>query len=113
MGYYTDYKVRIIDNGSELVPDPNWDERLHEWSQGYWFDEGTLSDAKWYFHEENMEDLSKAFPEFAFKVYGKGEDEGDLWIKYFKNGIMKKVKGTIKITYEKLSAAQKKYYGII
>ena len=43
---------------------------------------------KWYDNEEDMRLLSKEFPDILFKLYGKGEDNEDIWNKYFMNGKM-------------------------
>lgn len=47
-----------------------------------------LDDVKWYYHEEDMKDLSLKFPEIVFVLRGEGEDNDDTWYKYFKNGKM-------------------------
>lgn len=44
--------------------------------------------SKWYEHEEEMRDLSKEFPDVVFKLHGEGEDNEDIWDKYFMNGKM-------------------------
>lgn len=43
---------------------------------------------KWYSHENNMRELSKEFPGVVFTLKGEGEEAGDYWIKYFRNGMM-------------------------
>ena len=35
-----------------------------------------------------MRDLSKEFPDVVFKLHGEGEDNEDIWDKYFMNGKM-------------------------
>lgn len=42
--------------------------------------------AKWYECFEDMKDFSLKFPGVVFKMHGEGEETGDLWDAYFKNG---------------------------
>lgn len=46
------------------------------------FDEG----CKWYTHSEVMVEYSKRYPDTVFLVGGDGEESGDLWKAYYKNG---------------------------
>lgn len=41
---------------------------------------------EWHDHEEDMEALSRAFPEVAFCLHGNGEDQYDKWDEYWLNG---------------------------
>lgn len=41
---------------------------------------------KWYEWEEEMTEISEKFPRVLFTLTGEGEDAGDLWIAYFRNG---------------------------
>lgn len=42
----------------------------------------------WDEHEKEMCDLSKVFTDVVFKLHGEGEENGDIWDKYFMNGKM-------------------------
>ena len=53
---------------------------------------------KWYEHDKEMIELSKQFPETVFCLYGNGEENGDTWYKYYKNG--KSQYCPAKITYD-------------
>jgi hypothetical protein len=40
----------------------------------------------WYEHTEDMWRVSKKYPNAIFSLYGNGEENGDMWVKYFMNG---------------------------
>ena len=61
MGYYTQFKLKIVEG------------------------EGNV-----YEHEEDMLKYSKTCPDILFAVEGRGEEHGDHWIKYFKDGKMQR-----------------------
>lgn len=53
---------------------------------------------KWYDNENDMLFLSKEFPDVLFKLHGEGEENTDIWNKYFMNGKMQYCPA--KIVYE-------------
>lgn len=80
MGYYTTYRL----NEPEITPEI--EETIYELNIDYpLIDEDSC---KWYDHEADMLELSRRFPEELFELHGEGEEPGDIWIKYFKNGKM-------------------------
>lgn len=52
-------------------------------------------ESKWYEHTNEMLDLSKAFPNVVFKIHGEGEDNGDIWDEYYKDGKMQRCEAEI------------------
>jgi hypothetical protein len=50
---------------------------------------------KWYEHEDDMRQLSSRFPDILFTLSGKGEENEDIWVKYFKGGRMQVSRATI------------------
>lgn len=43
---------------------------------------------KWYDHDQEMLLLSGKFPDVVFKLHGEGEEHGDFWDAYYKDGKM-------------------------
>jgi len=80
MGYYTKFKLELD------CPDP--DDLQENFEKICGFPIECLDDdvMKWYNHIENMNELSKLYPEILFGLYGVGDETGDIWIRYFKNG---------------------------
>lgn len=82
MGYYTRYELKISPE-SEII------RAVIEDEGDVYYAIGDYADSyKWYDHEQDMRDLSVRFPDHLFELRGEGEDTGDIWRKYFKNGKM-------------------------
>lgn len=50
-----------------------------------------LDECKWYEHVEDMKVLSSTYPEYVFTLHGRGEEQGDEWVEFYKNGKTYKV----------------------
>ena len=112
MGYRTDYTLKITDGaGLGLDVTPEQCEEIHKVLVTYdgpkWaFDlEGispsslyeTVCGCKWYEHESDMRIVSKMFPNVLFTLSGEGEENGDIWKKYFLGGKCQVAKAKIEI----------------
>jgi len=98
MGYCTRYDFETIDSkdlGKSILKEMDADkfygldiERalkyVEDFELGVSIEEN--DEVKWYDHEENMKELSLKFPNTVFRLHGVGEEQGDEWYKYFKNG---------------------------
>jgi hypothetical protein len=47
---------------------------------------GETEDMKWYDYHEEMIELSLKYPEYVFTLDGQGEEPGDIWRSFYKNG---------------------------
>ena len=52
------------------------------------FISGYEDTCKWYEHEKELREISAKIPGVIITLEGKGEEQGDHWIKYFMNGKM-------------------------
>jgi hypothetical protein len=92
MGYCTRFELKLIPFHHEEA-----------WEAVAALDDGYVGGAldgepiKWYDHEDHMRGISKQFPGLTFKLSGEGEDAGDIWVKYFRNGKMQSCKAVIEI----------------
>ena len=89
MGYYTRYDLEIVETDNHEVD--HKENLLNLERYKYLFDD----EIKWYDHEESLISYSKQYPTTIFKLIGEGEENGDLWHKYFVNGGMQVCKGII------------------
>lgn len=93
MGYYTDYKLESED--INLIQEL----RAESEDAAYAIQEnGDTGDAtKWYGFDEDLIEISKKHPDNLFTLQGAGEENGDIWVCYFKHG--KKQMCEAKITF--------------
>jgi len=96
MEYYTVFGLDILE-GDDYVTD--YKKEIVNHSNGYLslFD-GDGDGHKWNNHEDDMLSYSEKHPKVLFLLSGNGENQGDLWKKYFKNGKMQESRAVI--TYE-------------
>jgi|14_taG_2_1085336.scaffolds.fasta_scaffold63781_1 hypothetical protein len=92
MGYYTKFTLEILDGKDSSV---DYESEISEFSGYDWCFEGEI---KWYGWDDDMKGYSKKHPNVTFSILGEGEESGDLWVAYFKNGKMHFA--AAEITYE-------------
>lgn len=89
MGYYTNYTLTTTpDNFTEEMKNKLMEINPDYFEREEWVEELLNGDmnSKWYSNEEDILELSKFFPDILFELEGEGEDNEDMWKKYFKNG---------------------------
>lgn len=94
MGYYTDFKL-TTKPAAEISLDLLETITNYSW-ESYGGGEYTPGDSiKWYEWTENMKELSLVFPDTLFILEGEGEESGDLWKAYFKNGKSQEIRAEV------------------
>ena len=84
MGYYTQHEL-VITGTKNLEEVEKIENEIFEMSGvSYLFND----ECKWYEHDEDMKKISLKYPDYIFELYGDGEEYGDLWKTYYKNGKM-------------------------
>ena len=96
MGYETRYSLELDTWSSDIMED------LFETVEcaKHALDENGESEerTKWYSRERDMREFSKKHPHVLFTLSGDGEEAGDLWKAYFRDGLMQMSKA--EISYE-------------
>jgi hypothetical protein len=105
MGYYTYYTLEATaENTNDLLDFQQWlteipttNEPIHSdiWNivRDVYYKRADTT--KWYENKEDMKTISAQFPRVLFTLKGEGEEAGDIWYKYFKNGKMQVCKAVI------------------
>lgn len=102
MGYQTSHELLVLKRDNQkLVPFDSMDiiAELREFSEeaDYALDDSgeTNESCKWYDHEKELREFSTRYPDLIFKLHGEGEESGDLWDEWYKDGKMQKCKAII------------------
>ena len=88
MGYYTRFKIEIDRDGDQVIETLTQTSDYNKFQHngaGSWSSEDAW---KWYNHEDELQAVSKAHPLSRITVTGYGEEQGDIWRKYFLAGQM-------------------------
>ena len=101
MGYYTRYKLEFDETNINIENFKAEFEKLTD----YFFPLGTVT---WYNWSEDMAKISRNYPNILFTLSGEGEEAGDLWKAYFKDGNVQECKAII--TFEPFDESKMKTY---
>lgn len=97
MGYYTSYELENDAKEGEYTIIERFRGMYPEVERAITSYGNSLNEVKWYGHKEDLTNFSKHYPNVLFTLTGSGEENGDYWKLYVKNGKSQYVKG--KITY--------------
>jgi hypothetical protein len=95
MGYYTRHE---LEHNDTAIHGPDHEEDITELS-GYPYNLFNDGEIKWYNHDEDMKAYSKRYPKVTFIISGVGEEEGDYWKAYYKNGKVATYAGIMSVEY--------------
>lgn len=90
MGYYTEHELEVLDGDTGLIQELLDDCEAAQYSIDS--NGGTYDQSKWYSHERDMREFSKKHPKALFMLSGEGEESGDMWREYYRDGKMQKCK---------------------
>lgn len=84
MGYYTSFELDVQPWADDIIPA----FRSINATAEYCLSESgsTEESAKWYDHKEDLVAFSRSYPDTLFVMSGEGEENGDMWKLYVKNG---------------------------
>lgn len=82
MGYSTRYELNVIGESDPEIPHEVVIAKIVDYT--YLFEDA----CKWYDHDKDMREYSKKYPDLVFELSGEGEEAGDLWVKYYKDGLL-------------------------
>jgi hypothetical protein len=96
MGYYTKFTLMVHKGNADIKQVIIGGAGMDAYFDRAFDDEGDGEDpCTWDNHEETIKKVSKLFPETVLALYGEGEENGDIWYKYFLNGKMQYCPATI------------------
>ena len=87
MGYFTCHTLTVDGKADKIIIE---DLRYScEQANFALNSDGSCSEeSKWYDADEHLKAFSCKYPEKVFCLHGEGEDPGDVWNTYYKNGKM-------------------------
>lgn len=98
MGYNTEYCLEIKNHTDEDLD--YLDFMLQKEDCAVTVNGESYGETKWYEHEEDLKKISTKFPGLILQLDGEGEESGDIWRKYFKDGKMQSANTKVEIIHE-------------
>ena len=95
MGYNTRHELSIVSGNDNFT---DYEQEITDSTDYSSLFEYSI---KWYDCEKDMKVYSKKHPNVVFCIDGEGEESGDIWKAYFKDGKMFKTKAVL--TFEEFS----------
>ena len=95
MGYYTNFELSVLEGTADMnavhkalrvIMHFDYEDDFNIYMP---VEDNTIRSGdsmKWYDHDEDCATLSKVFPGVVFKLHGEGEETGDIWNSYYKDG---------------------------
>lgn len=84
MGYYSNFELSVDNDDISIIND------FVETCEGASYalnPDGSCQDvSKWYSADDDLKEFSKKYPDVLFTLDVKGEEAGDIWRLYVKNG---------------------------
>jgi hypothetical protein len=93
LGYYTDFTLEFQTNDDLEKVRIEQEIEKSPYMHNAYAENGDSQ--KWYDYEEEMQAFSRAFPDVLFTLSGIGEEQGDVWTKYFLNGKMQECRAVL------------------
>lgn len=84
MGYYTSHELEVIEGDNSLIGE--FINTCEEAEYALEENGDSAQSCKWYSHEQDMKSFSLKHPEVLFMLRGEGEENGDAWKEYYRNG---------------------------
>lgn len=90
MGYYTRFSLTVYEGKHEVdsafIPGFADKKLCGNFYSLQDFIDGGSDSCKWYDHKKEMLEISKLYPDLVFVLDGDGEEAGDCWREFYKNG---------------------------
>lgn len=104
MGYQTYHTLTIVSGDPFLIEDLR--EENDEARHAIDLNGDPNESCKWYDHEQDLLEFSEKHPDTLFLLEGEGEEAGDIWKTYFKNGKMQTTRA--KLVFEEYDESKLK-----